>query len=261
VIRGQLSGAAGEAAESVRADVSETSRAVRRKDREGRPSRANGRATRAAVREKAIELFYEHGYRSASLRTLAEQVGLQAGSLYNHITNKQELLFHLLKEIMEEVLEKTYRRVRKEDSPLVQLHEFAETHLEFHTTRLKEIFIGNSELRNLEPDNYKAIIALRREYFDVIHDIVRNGVAQNLFHVDDAKTAARVIIGMLNSVSGWYRVGGGVSQKELVDIYLTMIFRALGAARAISESPAASAPPARTSVKAAAKKRKSRPRS
>jgi AcrR family transcriptional regulator len=250
ISRGQSSVAIGEGQEPARIEVSETSRAVRRKDREGRPSRANGRATRAAVREKAIDLFYQYGYRSASLRTLAEQVGLQAGSLYNHITNKQELLFHLLKEIMEEVLERTYKRVRKEDSALVQLHEFVETHLDFHTTRLKEISIGNSELRNLEPENYKAIIALRREYFDVIHDIVSSGVQQDLFHVKDAKTAARVIIGMLNSVSAWFRIGGGVSQRELVDVYLTMIFRALGAPRTVSESPAASAPGARATPKA-----------
>jgi AcrR family transcriptional regulator len=238
-----------------RIEISENSRAVRRKDRAGRPSRANGRATRAAVREKAIELFYQYGYRNASLRTLAEQVGLQAGSLYNHITNKQELLFHLLREIMEEVLEMTYRRLRGKDSPLVQMHEFVESHLEFHTTRLKEISIGNSELRNLEPENYKAIVALRREYFGVIHNIIKKGVEQKLFHVKDAKTAARVIIGTLNSVSGWYKVGGGVSQRELSDIYLAMIFRALGAPRAVSESPAASAPAARDATRSAKGKR------
>jgi AcrR family transcriptional regulator len=256
--RGQLAAPAdGEAQESARVELSEFSRAVRRKDREGKPSRANGRATRAAVREKAIDLFYQYGYRSASLRTLAEQVGLQAGSLYNHITNKQELLFHLLKEIMEEVLERTYKRVRKEDSPLIQLHEFVETHLEFHTTRLKEIYIGNSELRNLEPDNYKVIVAQRREYFDVIHGIVRSGVEQKLFHVGDAKTAARVIIGMLNSVSAWYKIGGGgVSQRELTDTYLTMIFRALGAARTVSESPMASAPAARQPLNPSTSKRR-----
>src|SRR5688572_15352885 len=188
VSRGQMPAPAGGGQESARVEVSETSRAVRRKDREGKPSRANGRATRAAVREKAIDLFYQYGYRNASLRTLAGQVGLQAGSLYNHITNKQELLFHLLKEIMEEVLEMTYRRLRGKDSPLVQLHEFVESHLEFHTTRLKEISIGNSELRNLEPENYKAIVALRREYFDVIHNIIKSGVEQKFFHLKDSKT-------------------------------------------------------------------------
>lgn len=257
--RGVQPGATDDDPEMTRIEISENSRAVRRKDREGRPSRANGRATRAAVREKAIDLFYQYGYRNASLRTLAEQVGLQAGSLYNHITNKQELLFHLLKEIMEEVLEMTYRRLRGKDkeSPVVQLHEFVESHLEFHTTRLKEISIGNSELRNLEPENYKAIVALRREYFGVIHNIIKAGVEQKVFHLKDSKTAARVIIGTLNSVSGWYKVGGGVSLRELCDIYLAMIFRALGAPRAISESPAASAPRAKTAAKRA-KPRKSK---
>jgi AcrR family transcriptional regulator len=103
--RGVQAAMAADGQQLTRIEISENSRAVRRKDRAGRPSRANGRATRAAVREKAIELFYQYGYRNASLRTLAEQVGLQAGSLYNHMTNKQELLFNLRRAIMEEVLE------------------------------------------------------------------------------------------------------------------------------------------------------------
>ena len=42
-----------------------------------------------------------------SLRRLASEVGIQAGSLYNHITTKQELLFDLIKTHMDELLERT----------------------------------------------------------------------------------------------------------------------------------------------------------
>jgi AcrR family transcriptional regulator len=220
---------------------------ARRGSIERRSMRANGLATRAAVREAAVDLFYQYGYRSVSLRTLAGHVGLQAGSLYNHIANKQDLLFLLLKDIMEEILENTNKRIAKASGVLEQLHEFVQVHLEFHTVRLKEVFIGNSELRNLEPENYQAIVALRREYFKVINDIIEAGARQRLFVVADTRTAARIIMGMLNGVSGWYKVGGEISQRQLIDIYLTMIFRTLGAPLAISESPKESSPETRDS--------------
>ncbi|MFD6064927.1 TetR/AcrR family transcriptional regulator [Rhodococcus wratislaviensis] len=44
-----------------------------------------------AAREAAARLFYEHGYEATSLRTVASEVGIQVGSLYNHISGKEEL--------------------------------------------------------------------------------------------------------------------------------------------------------------------------
>jgi len=48
-----------------------------------------------AIRSVALRLFVTEGYRSVSLRQLAEQAGIQAGSLYHHIESKQCLLFDL----------------------------------------------------------------------------------------------------------------------------------------------------------------------
>ena len=200
------------------------------KSEEGeRPTRANGRATRQAMREAAVDLFYEHGYKNVSLRFLASEVGVQAGSLYNHISTKQNLLFVLLQEIMEDVLISTKRELEGSHSVLEELQRFVQAHLDFHTSRLKEVYIGNSELRNLEPENRKIIVGLRKKYFDIIHDIIQRGSDQRLFVVPNTQVVARVVMGMLNGVAGWYRADGESSVADITRIYLAMIFRALGA--------------------------------
>ena len=65
---------------------------------------------------------------------------------------------------------------------------------------------------------------------------------------------------MLNSVSGWYRIGGGVSQRELIDVYLTMIFRVPGRSpcrfRISCRLGAGRAPAAKTGVRAGQKARR-----
>ena len=48
-----------------------------------------------AIRDAGLRLIYRHGYEVMSLRQLAREVGIQAGSLYNHISTKQQLLFEL----------------------------------------------------------------------------------------------------------------------------------------------------------------------
>jgi AcrR family transcriptional regulator len=42
--------------------------------------------------EKASKLFREKGFGAASMRDLAENVGVEAASLYNHIQSKSEIL-------------------------------------------------------------------------------------------------------------------------------------------------------------------------
>jgi len=57
---------------------------------------SSGPKTLAAINEAGLDLIYTVGYEAMSLRELAAKVGLQPGSLYNHIETKQDLLFDLI---------------------------------------------------------------------------------------------------------------------------------------------------------------------
>lgn len=48
------------------------------------------------IRTVAGELFCQAGYKGTGMRSLAAAVGIQPGSLYNHIESKQALLYELI---------------------------------------------------------------------------------------------------------------------------------------------------------------------
>lgn len=193
---------------------------------------SNRNDTLQAIRQSAVKLIYEHGYEAMSLRLLAKEVGIQAGSLYNYIQSKQSFLYQLLKEITEESLVELKARLEGIDDPAERLRAFIAQHIEFHTRRPKEVFISNMELRSLSPKHYKAVVALRDKYQGCLREIIDDGIAKGSFRVDDPGVATAAIIAMLAGPSVWYRSKGRHSLQSLTEIYTGMVFDLLGGTRA-----------------------------
>jgi len=61
-----------------------------------RPINADGRQTRQAILDAALDLFAERGYFGASLRDIAAVVGVRDSALYNYFSGKDDLFNALL---------------------------------------------------------------------------------------------------------------------------------------------------------------------
>ncbi|WP_343502643.1 TetR/AcrR family transcriptional regulator [Alloyangia pacifica] len=181
------------------------------------------------IREAALRLFAKHGYAAVSMRRIASEVGVQAGALYNYIPDKQALLFSLLKGHMDELLDAWEAEPHAAD-PLARLEAFVRFHIRFTLRRAESIFISYMELRNLEPENFVQIEALRRRYEGVLEQILRDGQAAGQLSVPDTRIAAFALIGMLTGVNTWYREGGRLSEQEVAALYWDMARKAVGAA-------------------------------
>ncbi len=179
------------------------------------------------VREAALRLFARHGYAAVSMRQIAAEVGVQAGALYLYTPDKQSLLFDLLKAHMEDVLA-AWAEEPKGPDPLARLEAFTRFHIRFHLARPDAVFLSYMELRNLEPENFAAIEALRHAYEDQLHAILSDGQAQGVFAVPDLRLATMALIAMLTGVNTWYRDGGRLSRETVADIYCDMVRRAVG---------------------------------
>ena len=71
----------------------------------GRPANAEGRQTRAAFMNAALELFSQKGYFGTSLRDIAKVVGVRESALYNHFSSKDQLFEALITAASEERIE------------------------------------------------------------------------------------------------------------------------------------------------------------
>lgn len=195
---------------------------------------SSGPKTMEAIRKAGLRLIFERGYEAMSLRQLAAEVGIQAGSLYNHISTKQELLFDLIQDHINELLRQLDRALQGKEEPLERLRAFVAFHVTYHMTRKREVFIANSELRSLEPKNYDVIVALRGKYEKRLADILADGVAKGVFEVADVQVATFAIIALLTGLCTWYRPGGRLTREAIVDAHEKLVLSGVMPAPSLS---------------------------
>lgn len=179
------------------------------------------------VRDAALHLFARHGFAAVSMRQIAREVGVQAGALYNYTPDKQTLLFELMRDHMLDLLAAV--QDAPDAPPLSRLEVFVRFHITFHHARPDAVFIAYMELRNLSPQNFGEIEALRRRYETALERILHAGVAAGAFEVDDPKIATRALIAMLTGVNTWFRSEGRLSLGDVQDQYWTMVRKVVAA--------------------------------
>lgn len=184
---------------------------------------SSGTATLEAIRKAGLRLIYDRGYEGMSLRQLASEIGMVQGSLYNHISTKQELLFTLISEHMRDLLRHADIALEAPKTPSDRLAAFVEFHVSYHIDRKLEVFICYSELRSLEPQNFEAIVAMRKEYETKLISILQAGADTGDFSIADAQTAAFGILAMLTGILNWYRPEGRLSRDAIVAIFVDMV--------------------------------------
>ncbi|MBE7417872.1 MAG: TetR/AcrR family transcriptional regulator [Ideonella sp.] len=204
-------------------------------------ARIAGKATEKTVsdmKRAAIRLIARHGFEGMNLRELADEIGVKAGSFYNHIESKESLLHTLLSDTMHELIAGLDAASAVATDPADALRRFVAFHIEFHAVRRDEVFIGNAELRSLSTPHRAQIVAMRDAYEKRLLAILRAGRAAGVFAPGDLRVAAYALIALLSGVCNWYRPGGRLGVRTLVRQYTRMAFGCVGA------DPARAAPAA-----------------
>jgi AcrR family transcriptional regulator len=194
---------------------------------------SRGPETLRNLRSAAIQLLAERSYEGMNLRLLASKLRLQAGSLYNYIESKQQLLFWLMKDATEQLLRQFDTTIAGGD-PAQQMLKFIAFHVGYHISNRKEASVLMTEMRSLNTQNYRAVKQLQRLYTDKVQTIVERGAEAGEFDLGDSRIATFALLEMVTSVARWYSPRGPLTVGELIGVYTDLAFAMLGAKRPAS---------------------------
>jgi len=191
----------------------------------------NGRAGRAAydldaVLAVAVRAFNERGYDATSMGVLAERLGTSKSAIYYHVSGKAELLRLALDRALGN-LERLLEQPAPADAAALDrlesvirgaVHVLVEE-LPFVTLLLR--LRGNTDVE-------REALARRREFDHAVAKLVEQAMADGALRSGvDARTATRLLFGMVNSLVEWYRPGGGLTADQLADAVVVMAFEGL----------------------------------
>ncbi len=187
------------------------------------PNRENKREGNGVRKKKilalACHLFWQNGYSSVSMRDLARAYGCQPANLYNYFKTKESILFEVLLEEMEQIVQPISHLEHEEDgNPVDQLRFIIASHLKVtlsHRRSAKTLF--DVALGSLLPANRKVIVSMRDTYDRTIRRVIQRGQEKGLFTPYDEKLVGFMISSMVTRSRIWFHPKKGVTVDELAD--------------------------------------------
>lgn len=167
----------------------------------------------------AVKLFERKGYHATSVQDIADEVGLQKGSLYHYIHSKEDLLLQIAHQAITDFNDRL-ETILASDLPAKQkLIQAVENHLTVSTANLETTTVLLREAFSLGENQHQVIQDLTDRYVELWTAILREGQANGEFHVEQPKIAALAILGACNWVYRWYRTSGKLGAKEISNIF------------------------------------------
>lgn len=181
------------------------------------------------VLDRAIQLFRERGYQSASVTQLEEATQLKTGSLYKAFNNKEGLFLAALDRYLAEsarqrrVALETCRTGREELRALLTL--YASTSAGDQGRRGCLVMISAFELTTLDPEAAAEVRRALDRTEALVVEIMRRGQADGTLRADlNPQDAARLILSVLYGMRTLGKTGRSAYEMDaLVELALRAV--------------------------------------
>ena len=184
--------------------------------------------TRKEVIVKAAAgLFHEKGYKAASMRDLAERVGVEAASLYNHIRSKTELLHDICFNVANIFWEHMSKVESSDAKPIAKLEALLRFHIRQMLENFEEVYISDREWRFLADPYLSNFQSQRRNYRKRFAAIIEQGIAGGEINKIDASTAVLIVLHAVSGIESWHRSTHKISGEILEENMITILIDGL----------------------------------
>lgn len=185
------------------------------------------RQRRHHLAQVVMQLIKERGFDAVSVNEVAQRAEMSVGGLYRHIATKNDLLEMVCDEINDNLIEDMIAATEAARGVEDKLRAAICTYWERHWDAAASILVAYREYQSLGDDAKKRYTAEERKIAEFFGDLIRAGVAIDVFRkVDDRLLAHEIILlAHMRALKGWV-FEGRVREAVLAD-HLDLIYSRL----------------------------------
>lgn len=182
---------------------------------------------RADIIEAATRVFSERGYHAASMAEIAEAVGIRKASLYHHVRKKEDLLFAIHDQLIDELIGETMAVSSSSLTPAEKLRGVLHVTMRFIARNRDGVTVFLSERRAVAGERWQALVVKRDFYERMVSQIITEGTSSGSFIEIPPNLAARSVLAMANWGYTWFQADGPLSADEVAEVFATVALRGL----------------------------------
>ena len=167
------------------------------------------------ITQKAAGLFRKKGFASSSMRELAENIGVEASSLYNHIGSKNELLQTICFKVANDFTSHLNEVEKKSTRTISKLEDLIRFHISMMLLYPDEVFVANHEWKQLSEPFLSNFMNQRKSYENKWVEIIKEGIKKKEIKNINPHIAMLTILSAVRSVEFWQRHKKSIAINEL----------------------------------------------
>ncbi|MBW1852200.1 MAG: TetR family transcriptional regulator [Deltaproteobacteria bacterium] len=190
-------------------------------------SKAKNIQKREEIYSIIAHLFAHKGYHSTSMRDIARELGMNQSSLYHYFDGKEDMLFKLMNEAMDEALPTIEEICDADISPEEKLTRVLGYYTRYFAGEQEREILLVNEMGSLNGDPRRILLEKQRRYVHLIRTILDELADQGKMKKIHTTVALFAFFGMVHYTIKWYRKDGPVSLDELAGSFLEIFTRGI----------------------------------
>ena len=169
--------------------------------------------------KKAAGLFHKKGYSATTMRELAQVVGIEASSLYSHISSKEELLIHLCFTNAKKFSDGMTEAENLNGSICEKIEFLLNQQIRIALEEGTSVTVFDDEWKHLSEPHLGSFLQIRKDYQRRFMELIKLGIeSAELKNMDPS-----IMMNTLISSIRWVHLKPElIQQKGIRDLYLNI---------------------------------------
>ncbi len=169
------------------------------------------------ILQKAALMFREKGFAATSMRDLAETVGIEAASLYNHIQSKSEILQDITFRMAGECNEHLESLENNGMNSTQKIESLIRFHVQMMINRFEDYYVMVNEWIHLSEPHLTDFSVQRRNYVQKMENIIQQGIDNKEMKAVIPYVAVLTILSSVRGLEFWHRSRQRITPAEMED--------------------------------------------